>query len=102
MLRIASSGTSRTTRHRPSAIGTTNPPDGVEMMRRVSLEPGYPLRIVSLLRMQKLTGKALVDRALELRPMSTERLRLGIIKVVADGSIQSFSARLRWPCTTGP
>lgn len=73
------------------------PPEGVEMMRRVSLEPGYPLRIVSLLRMQKLTGKALVDRALELRPMSTERLRLGIIKVVADGSIQGFSARLRWP-----
>lgn len=73
------------------------PQDGVDMMRRVSLEPTYPLRIVSLLRMQKLTGKALVERALELRPMSTERLRLGIIKVVADGSIQGFSARLRWP-----
>ncbi|MCP4048957.1 MAG: amidohydrolase family protein, partial [Gammaproteobacteria bacterium] len=28
---------------------------------------------------------------------STERLRLGRIKVVADGSIQGFSARLRWP-----
>jgi len=73
------------------------PQDGVDMMRRVAAEPGYPLRIVALLRMQKLTGRALVERALELRAMSTERLRLGIIKVVADGSIQGFSARLRWP-----
>ncbi|MDA0225684.1 MAG: amidohydrolase [Proteobacteria bacterium] len=73
------------------------PQDGVDMMRRVAEEPGYPLRIVALLRMQKLTGRALIERALALRAMSTERLRLGIIKVVADGSIQGFSARLRWP-----
>jgi len=38
-----------------------------------------------------------VQRALALRPRSTEQLRLGRIKVVADGSIQGFSARLRWP-----
>ena len=31
------------------------------------------------------------------RERSSERLRLGRIKVVADGSIQGFSARLRWP-----
>ena len=29
--------------------------------------------------------------------MSTDRLRLGRVKIVADGSIQGFSARLRWP-----
>ena len=28
---------------------------------------------------------------------STDRLRLGLVKIVADGSIQGFSARLRWP-----
>ena len=39
----------------------------------------------------------LIARAMELREMSTELLRLGAIKLVADGSIQGFSARLRWP-----
>jgi predicted amidohydrolase YtcJ len=73
------------------------PPDAVEMMRRVTGEPGFPARIVSLRRFHGLTPAELVERALELRGMSTERLRLGIGKVVADGSIQGFSARLRWP-----
>ena len=73
------------------------PDDAVSMMLRVTGEDSYPARIVSLLRLQLLTGQALVDRALALRAKSTERLRLGIVKIVADGSIQGFSARLRPP-----
>jgi predicted amidohydrolase YtcJ len=73
------------------------PQEAVEMMLRVTGEHDFPARIVSLLRMQNLHGGALIRRALELRAMSTDRLRLGIVKVVADGSIQGFSARLRWP-----
>ena len=38
-----------------------------------------------------------LDVAVELGGLSTDRLRLGSIKVVADGSIQGFSARLRAP-----
>ena len=30
-------------------------------------------------------------------PRSTERLRYGLVKMMLDGSIQGFSARLRWP-----
>jgi predicted amidohydrolase YtcJ len=73
------------------------PDDAVAMMLRVTGEDSYPARIVSLLRLQLLTGQALVDRALALRAKSTDRLRLGIVKLVADGSIQGFSARLRPP-----
>ncbi|MDF1734651.1 MAG: amidohydrolase [Minwuia sp.] len=73
------------------------PPDAVSMMLRVTGEADYPARIVSLRRLQNMTVPEIVDRALELRGMSTEKLRLGIIKVVSDGSIQGFSARLRWP-----
>jgi len=73
------------------------PDAAVDMMLRVTGEADYPARIVPLLRLQLLSGQALVDRALALRAKSTERLRLGIIKLVADGSIQGFSARLRWP-----
>ena len=60
-------------------------------------EAGYPVRLVPLLRLIGLTPSAAVARAVELRGRSTEQVRLGRIKVVADGSIQGFSARLRWP-----
>jgi hypothetical protein len=73
------------------------PEDAVGMMLRVTGEESYPARIVSLLRLQLLSGRALIDRALALRARSTDRLRLGVVKLVADGSIQGFSARLRPP-----
>jgi predicted amidohydrolase YtcJ len=73
------------------------PPDAVAMMTRVTGEPEFPTRIVSLRRLFGLTPAQVIDRALELSTQSTDRLRLGIVKIVADGSIQGFSARLRWP-----
>jgi hypothetical protein len=73
------------------------PQEAVEMMLRVTGEAEFPTRIVSLRRFQDLTPRQLIDRALELKDLATDRLRLGIVKIVADGSIQGFSARLRWP-----
>lgn len=73
------------------------PNDAVEMMKRVTSEENFPARIVSLRRLLGLTPKEMIERAKELNSESTERLRLGAIKIVADGSIQGFSARLRWP-----
>jgi predicted amidohydrolase YtcJ len=73
------------------------PPDAVAMMLRVTGESGFPVRIVSLRRFQALSPKEVVERAVELRRQSSDRLRLGAVKAFADGSIQGFSARLRWP-----
>ena len=72
-------------------------PESVEGMLQVTGTPGFPTRIVALLRQLAQTPQQLIDRALELRAMGTDRLRLGMVKLVADGSIQGFSARLRWP-----
>ncbi len=66
------------------------------LTRQTGLED-YPVRIVPLLRLIGLTPAAAVARAQALAERSTEQLRMGRIKVVADGSIQGFSARLRWP-----
>jgi predicted amidohydrolase YtcJ len=73
------------------------PDDAVTMMTRVCGEESFPARIVSLRRFQGMTPEEYVDRLVELDGLSTDRCRLGIGKVVADGSIQGFSARLRWP-----
>ena len=73
------------------------PQDAVAMMLRVTGESTFPVRIVSLRRFQALAPKEVVERAVELRRQSSDRLRLGAVKAFADGSIQGFSARLRWP-----
>ena len=71
--------------------------ESVRMMSRVTAEPDFPTRIVSLRYMQGISPKEVIKRVLSLKEKSTENLRLGAIKVVADGSIQGFTARLKWP-----
>ena len=72
-------------------------PDGVEMMLRVTAENNFPARIVPLRFFMGLSPEDLIAEVVRLKGMSTDRLRMGRIKIVADGSIQGFSARLRWP-----
>lgn len=64
---------------------------------RVAAQDDFPLRVVPVLRLLGMTPEQAVERSVALRGRSTEQVRLGRIKVVADGSIQGFSARLRWP-----
>ncbi|MEX0280831.1 MAG: amidohydrolase [Arenibacterium sp.] len=71
--------------------------DAVAMMQRVTDEADFPVTVVPLKFFMGHTPAELIARAKELRAASTDRLRLGAIKVIADGSIQGFSARLRWP-----
>ncbi len=71
--------------------------DGIDMMLRVPGEETFPARIVPFRFFMGLPPKELVETVAGLATRSTDRLRLGKIKVIADGSIQGFSARLRWP-----
>lgn len=72
-------------------------PDTVEAMLRVTGEVTYPARVVPLQMFMGATAQETIDKVLGLKERATDRLRLGRIKVVADGSIQGFSARMRWP-----
>jgi predicted amidohydrolase YtcJ len=69
----------------------------LDNLLRIADEEDYPLRLVPLLRLIGMTPAQAVQRSVALKRRSTERVRLGRIKVVADGSIQGFSARMRWP-----
>ncbi len=69
----------------------------LERLQRLTGDADYPLRLVPLVRLAGQTPAQAVKRAAELRKVSTEQLRLGAIKIAADGSIQGFSARLLWP-----
>ena len=71
--------------------------DTVDMMLRVTSEPHYPIRLMPFRFFLGLSAPELVETVLAMKKRATDRLRLGQIKIVVDGSIQGFSARLRWP-----
>ncbi len=73
------------------------PEEAVAMMSEVTARQNFPARIVPLRFHHGVTPQELIDHVLKLKKQSSDRLRLGMIKVVVDGSIQGFSARLRWP-----
>lgn len=72
-------------------------PDTVEMMLKVTGEDDYPICLVPLRFFMGLSAADLISEVVKLKARSTGRLRMGRIKIVMDGSIQGFSARLRWP-----
>ena len=69
----------------------------VDMGIRVTGEKDFPVRIMALRFHHGVSPDELIEHVLALRKRSTDRFRLGKIKVIADGSIQGFSARLNWP-----
>ncbi len=71
--------------------------ESVGMMLDVTGRDGFPTRIVPLKVFFGISPEEIVDYVVKLKDRSTELLRLGRIKAVADGSIQGFSARMRWP-----
>ena len=63
----------------------------------VTSDEGYPLRIVpAFVGMSRPPAEG-VEWVKSLIPRSNERLRYGLVKLHLDGSIQGFTARLKWP-----
>jgi hypothetical protein len=69
----------------------------VAAMHVATAEDDFPLRLVPALRAREYSVQDGIARITALRRLNTERLHFGIAKLVVDGSIQGFTARLRWP-----
>ena len=73
--------------------------DAVDLLLGVTGEQDFPARL-SVFVMPGFAGgdpAAAAARLEDLRARSTDRLRFGHAKLVLDGSIQGYTARLRWP-----
>lgn len=73
--------------------------DGIASLSAVTADPNFPVRIVPAA-----SGMAYGTRVQEclnhlskLKPLAHDKLHLGRVKLVVDGSIQGFTARVRWP-----
>lgn len=69
----------------------------VDLFADVTGEDRFPVCLVAFRISMGMGPKELVAYTAGLKQRNTDRLDLGRIKVVADGSIQGFSARMLWP-----
>lgn len=69
----------------------------VATLLEVTARADYPLRIVPALGVSGRVPEEAAAKALALKARSTDMLRMGICKVMTDGSIQGFTGRLKWP-----
>ncbi|MFQ6550411.1 amidohydrolase [Aestuariibius sp. 2305UL40-4] len=74
--------------------------EDLDIMFSVTGEETFPLRIVPALAASGDPG-ALAERALALKSRSTDKVRLGAVKLMTDGSIQGWTARVKWPGYVG-
>ncbi|MCB0996947.1 MAG: amidohydrolase [Acidimicrobiales bacterium] len=77
-------------------------PGAVDAWRRTVEDPDYPARVMVALNgalggTDAAGAAASAELATRLRHDSTDKLHFGIVKLILDGSIQGFTARLDWP-----
>ncbi len=75
-------------------------PDGNRTLHEVTADPDYPVRIVPALAPQRNPARS-VDSVLAEIERNTDKLHAGPVKFIVDGSIQGFTARVRWPGYAG-
>lgn len=73
--------------------------DGIRSLAGITRADDFPLRIVPAAS-GMLFGRnvaACLEKLQQLGHESHAKMRLGMVKLIVDGSIQGFTARLRWP-----
>ena len=69
----------------------------IDVYHAASRRPDFRVRLVPALASVSHTPEQGIAKLERLRPTNNDRLHYGIVKLVVDGSIQGFTARLRWP-----
>lgn len=74
-------------------------PQDLSVLESITGELDYPVRIAPAFQAfhGPLGAKEGAAHVKALIPKSTDRLRFGLVKMMMDGSIQGYSARLKWP-----
>lgn len=74
-------------------------PEDCGVLEKTTGDDGFGVRILPAFQAFHGTHGAAqgAEHVKSLLPRNTDRLRYGLVKMMLDGSIQGFSARLRWP-----
>ncbi|MCA1336135.1 amidohydrolase [Pseudooceanicola marinus] len=71
--------------------------DSLAAFLAVTKEADFPIRIVPALGAIQWALDEGIARATELKTQGNDRLYMGLVKIMTDGSIQGFTGRLKWP-----
>jgi predicted amidohydrolase YtcJ len=69
----------------------------VDVYRAASRRADFSVRLVPALASVSHTPAQAIEKLAALKATNNDKLHYGIVKLVVDGSIQGFTARLRWP-----
>ena len=75
--------------------------DDLGTLVSVTGEASFPIRLVPTLGAIGGSPEEIAQKALKLKTHSHEKLRLGAVKLMTDGSIQGWTARVKWPGYVG-
>ena len=75
--------------------------DDLGTLVSVTGEASFPIRLVPTLGAIGGSPEEIAQKALKLKEHSHEKLRLGAVKLMTDGSIQGWTARVKWPGYVG-
>lgn len=73
----------------------------VQRLKNVTERSSFPIRLVPAVGAMGAPPADIAAHALNLRAASTDKLRLGAVKLMTDGSIQGWTARVRAPGYVG-
>ncbi len=71
--------------------------ESLESFAAVANDEEFPLRVMPAMNTLDLPAQEGIERVKTAMQSSTDRVIFGLCKVMTDGSIQGFTARMRWP-----
>ncbi|PMR72454.1 amidohydrolase [Billgrantia endophytica] len=71
--------------------------EGISALREVTSEDDYPVRLVPAMSGMAWTLEEGIERLQNCCEMGNDKLHFGPVKLMTDGSIQGYTARLKWP-----
>lgn len=69
----------------------------IALYKEATRQPDFGVRLVPALASVSNPPEQAIAKIAALRASNNDKLHYGIVKLVVDGSIQGFTARLRWP-----
>lgn len=78
-------------------LANTLPDEAVQGLCAATARDDFPVRLVIAYSGNAVEAEEGIKRLSDVAPLENEKLRMNIVKLVGDGSIQGFSARLKWP-----
>ena len=73
----------------------------LDTLLRVTGEEGFAMRLVPAIAAVGAPPAEVAERVAALARRGTDRLKIGAVKVMTDGSIQGWTARVKWPGYVG-